>query len=115
MIDFCNGAIKQHRSAQNERILNVYVNAPAKAASKVIEPILKSEFEEKFPEEEYSIFSLHSLDRFRNDLKASVLEKGEGADNSDQIFQDATKDLKGYLVHGEGKKAVLFVAKKVKA
>ena len=111
MIDFsASEHVVAHKIAQSNRVSGMYINAPQKG----IEPIIKSEFTERFPSDKFDFYTVDSLDKLRNDLNAT-LEKGADAKSADETFVELTKDLKAYLVHGDGKRALYFVGKKVQA
>lgn len=94
--------IKDYQKAKKEQILKAFGTVEDKSAKL----ITKAEFEEQFPKEGHEIYSLSSLDKFRKELSK--------ADDSDGLFQEATKGLKSFVVEGDGKKAIVFVRKKEK-
>lgn len=68
-------------------------------------PITKAEFEEQFGEQ-FEKYSLQSVHKFRQEIMKSEIADKDGA------FKDAVVGLKPYVVHNQGKKAIVFVRKR---
>jgi hypothetical protein len=98
--------IKEYQKNQRAQIYDSFKNAGDDARSALL--ITKSEFEVKFPTDQYERYSLSAVHKFREDIS-----KSEEVTDKDAAFKDATKDLKSYVVTNEGKKAIVFVRKKI--
>lgn len=96
--------IKSFQDSQKAKIVNSYEGDKSNPG-KDIQVLTKAEFEEKFPADKFEFYSLLSIHRFRTDLMKSE-------SYTDAAFSEAAEGLKPYLVHGEGRKQLMFVREK---
>lgn len=94
--------VKDFQSKRRAQIASNYSQGEDNSAKL----ITKAEFAEQFPTDSYEIYSLPALHKFRKDLM-----KAEG---SDELFKEATKGLKSFVIQNEDKKVAVFVRKKEK-
>lgn len=94
--------IRDHQAKKRAQIASSYDQAEENRAKL----ITKAEFEEQFPTTSHEVYSIQALDKFRKDLM-----KAEG---SEELFKEATRGLKSFVVQNEDKKAIVFVRKKEK-
>ncbi len=97
--------IANHKEEVKARILSHY-NTIEK--SKDAHVITKSDFEIAFPKEQFEIYSLEAIDKFRDDLQ-------KANDDFEPLFKEATKDLQSFIVHGDQKRVIMFVRNKQKS
>lgn len=97
--------IENFKKSQKSRILAVYGVKPNENTA---EALVKAEFDEKYPVDKYEIYSIQSLDKFRQDIT-----KSETIEDKDAFFKSAVQDLKPILVYNNGKRELLCVKKKV--
>lgn len=95
--------VKEFQKAQKERIFNSFKESETE---EFVKAISKKDFQENYPAEKFEHYTIESLNTFRQELV-----KAEG-DSSDLSFKAATKDLKGFVVHNEGSKHIVFVRQK---
>lgn len=95
--------IQQHKSEQKARIYKSF--AESDEDSKNAKLITKADFESNFPLEQYEVYSLGSIQKFRDDLQKSE-------NYSDEMFKAATKGLEHFIVQHEGNKVIMFTRKK---
>lgn len=104
MIQFANQEdMDSHRAAQKARIYDTYAESNGRYAT----PISKADLDAQYPKEQFEIYSLQSLHKFRTDLM-----KAEDVADKDEAFKEATKDMVSLIVHENGKKVPCFVRKK---
>jgi len=107
MIQFANQAeLDAYKKAQRHKIFDSYVQSGARQAAAVL---TKAEFDEQYPADQWERYTLPAIHKFRTDLM-----KAEDIEDKDVAFKEATQDLKSFIVHGDGKKTIMFVRKKVK-
>lgn len=105
MMHFANQhEIDAHRKAQRAKIYDSYVQSGGRETAT---PITKAELDEQYPVDKFERYTLQALHQFRSDLI-----KAEGVEDKDGAFKEATKDLKPFIVHHEGKKNIVFVRPK---
>lgn len=102
-----SAAIREHQRAKKAQIYNSFKQAVD--PSKLAQPISKAEFEEQFPVEKFELYTLTAVDQFRQEIL-----KAEDVTDKDGAFQKATEDLKPFIVHGEGKRVIMFTREKQK-
>ncbi len=106
MIQLSNqGDIDENKRSQKLRILDSFKQAAPNPKTAIA--ITKAEFDEKYPEVQWERYTLGAIHKFRQDI-----QKAEGIDDKDEAFKKATSDLKSFIVHGDGKKVIVFLRKK---
>lgn len=95
--------IREYQNKRNAQIYNSFVNTGED--SRLPELISKADFQANYPLEQYEVYSLASIQKFREELM-----KAEGY--TDEAFVEATKGLKSFVVQHEGKKVITFARKK---
>jgi hypothetical protein len=98
--------IEKARNEQKARIFNTFKEATQEKQTATL--ISKADFEAQFPSTTHEIYSLKSVNAFRTEIS-----KSDDVVNKDEAFQQATKDLKHFVVQNNGKSAIMFVRKKV--
>lgn len=105
MIQFANQEDHDlHKKQQRARIYDSYVQSGRRQEAT---PISKAELDKQYPSAQWERYSLQSVHKFRTDLI-----KAEGVEDKDAAFKEAVKDLKSFIVHDGGKKAIVFVREK---
>jgi hypothetical protein len=94
--------IRDYQGKKRAQIANSYGHTDDNSAKL----ITKAELEEQFPTTSHEVYSIQALDKFRKDLM-----KAEG---SEELFKEATRGLKSFVIQNEDKKAIVFVRKKEK-
>lgn len=108
MIHFANQhEIDAHNKSQRAKIYDSYVQSGGRDTATAI---TKAELDEQYPADQWERYTLQALHQFRSDLM-----KAEGVDDKDGAFKEATKDLKSFVVHHDGKKNIVFVGRKEEA
>lgn len=89
-----------HKAQRFARMAEMY-----KGEEECAKVISKSEFEEKYPIDQYSIFTLESLHKFRGELN-------KGNDDGDELFKAECRSLQQFIVYGENGPKLIFVKEK---
>lgn len=92
------------QKAQKERILASFNH---EEDPKKVKLVTKDEFEKSHPADQFEIYSLSALHKFRQDLL-----KADGVSEPEAVFRQATSDLKAWMVTDMGKKNLMFTKKK---
>lgn len=98
--------VADYQKAKKAQILNSFKKGTDDSFAK---PITKAEFETEYPVDKFEIYSLQAVDKFRQELN-----KAEDIADKDDAFKKATVDLKPFIVHGDGKKVIVFTREKQK-
>ncbi len=98
--------VADHQKAKKAQIYSSFKKATEDSFAR---PIAKSEFETQYPADKFEIYSLAAVDKFRQDIL-----KADDVADKDEAFKKATVDLKPFIVHGDGKKVIVFTREKQK-
>ena len=96
---------EQFNKAQRAKILSAF----KKEAEGSAHLISKAEFVEKFPADKFEIYTLKSIDNFRQEIV-----KAQDVEDKDLAFKQATAGLKHFVVTEGDNKNIVFVREKEK-